>query len=281
MKRMIAGILLSLLAVPAFAQYRSIDEYQADLNEARTQEYQDMVEGRLYDNKNEVPSEQSTSQNLLDVHASLMGGGPGGGHGGGNPGGGGGHGGGNPGGGGHPGGGNPGGGHPGGGNPGDHGGGGHPGGNPGDHGGGGHPGDHGDHGGGHPSGNPGDHGGGGHPGDHGDHGGGGHPGDHGDHGGGWHPGDHGDHGGGHVEHNPHPFPSHGHWGNGSHWWRSYWGPAWYRHYSWWPGYAYYVGAYFAEDNGAYLFAGRTPQEALYNCEVNSPVGGCVYVGYDL
>ncbi len=212
MKKMLLVGMLALLSVPAFAQYQSSEEYQNALNEAVSNEFQDMSAGRLYDNQNEV---MSVNPDAVKIPVDVPGG-HGGGFGGGHPGGG------------MPGGGF-GGGHPGGGMPGGGFGGGHPG--------GGFP------GGGHP--------GGGFP-------GGGHPGGFG-----------GDR-----------FPGHGGWGHGSFWWRGAWGPTWYNQYAWWPGYGYYNGACFAEDNDGYLFSGAGANGAVYNCDVNSPVDGCVFVGCD-
>lgn len=81
--------------------------------------------------------------------------------------------------------------------------------------------------------------------------------------------------------NPGPrFPGHGQWGRGDHWWRGSHGSNWHIHYRWWPGFVYYRGACFAEDDDGYLFAGRSSSRAVLNCQDNSPVGGCLFVGCD-
>lgn len=89
-----------------------------------------------------------------------------------------------------------------------------------------------------------------------------------------HPGDYGHSGRGER------FPGRGEWGHERGWWRGEWGFGWYVHYNWWPGFYYYSGACFAEDNAGYLFAGPNVSSSVYNCSANSPVRGCVFVGCD-
>lgn len=76
------------------------------------------------------------------------------------------------------------------------------------------------------------------------------------------------------------FPGRSQWGHQGNWWRGGYGNDWHNRYSWWPGFLWYAGACFAEDNSGILFSGPGSGGAELNCRMNSPSQGCSFVGCD-